>query len=242
MDQGPLDPYDDKDDDDVESTGTMFVNDNSEEDDDYRSATEYEEGERKISDNDAGRAGSSHLFTTDEMKDAALADSPRVAIEGEALDQAPMAAVPSNPDDASTTTLTSSEGEGGSGASGLADHAAAKALSQEGSEDNKAQNQRIRKPKPPKPVAGKPKKIGTGGKVVKPEEVLAPLDGGAAGHQAKAPGMEGSGEKAGKIVQAEAGKRVGTGARPGAKGMGLERIGVVGAERRDTRRRVINRW
>jgi hypothetical protein len=59
---------------------------------------------------------------------------------------------------------------------------------------------------------------------------------GSGGKQA-----EGGGEKAGKVVQAEAGKRVGTGARPGAKGMGLERVEGIGAERRWRRRRV-ERW
>lgn len=202
-------------------------------DGEYAPAVEYEEGERRIA------HPGSPLFGSDERKDAALADSPRVAIEDEALNRAPMAALggSTDTDDSSDSGALTSEG------TGLADHAAAKIPSSDNDKvEGKPLNDKLRKPKPkPKPVgaAGKPKKIGTGGKVVKPEEILAPVGGGGeGGHAAKGVGEAvGGGEKAGKVVQAEAGKRVGTGARPGAKGMGLERVEVMGAERRRRPRR-----
>ncbi|GAA5919999.1 hypothetical protein JCM1841_004424 [Sporobolomyces salmonicolor] len=62
------------------------------------------------------------------------------------------------------------------------------------------------------PAARTPLKIGTGGRVVMPDE-------GAAPHKVSQPQRVGAGAKAGAVVQEEAGKRVGTGARPGAKGM-----------------------
>lgn len=62
---------------------------------------------------------------------------------------------------------------------------------------------------PVKPAAGNKPKIGTGGRVVKP--VAADVVPKPAAPQR---------EKAGKVVKQEAGRRVGTGARPGAKGMG----------------------
>ncbi|GAA5989698.1 hypothetical protein JCM5350_007360 [Sporobolomyces pararoseus] len=203
------------------------------------------------------KGGGSFVSTADEIKEAALADSPRLAIEEDeaALNRAPMAAVPF-----STTTNSeeddslnggggsSTSNEGTNSVNGLADHAAAKAPSQQQGHQEDNLIKQLRKPKPkPVVIAGKPKKIGTGGKVVKPEEVLLlPIEGeGSGSHQAKLPvGLEGSGgEKAGKVVQAEAGKRVGTGARPGAKGMGLERVEGIGAERRNDRRRnSIEKW
>ncbi|GAA5898261.1 uncharacterized protein JCM6883_000971 [Sporobolomyces salmoneus] len=223
-----------------------FINSDSEENDEYLPGIEYEEGTGRGGDQGSGSALFNHNHNVDP-KEAALADSPRVAIEEEALNRAPMAALPSTEEESSANSGGSNPNDG---TTGLADHAAAKAPSQEkekgnnnNNEDTGPQHQILRKPKPkPKPnvVAGKPKKIGTGGKVVKPEEVLAPVvEGGGSGHAAKGVGVEGGGEKAGKVVQAEAGKRVGTGARPGAKGMGLERLEGIGAERRRVRRRRI---
>lgn len=66
--------------------------------------------------------------------------------------------------------------------------------------------------------AGKKPKIGTGRRVVKP------LPGADSAQKPAMPPHVGGGEKAGKIVKQEAGKRVGTGARPGAKGMGMRRL------------------
>ncbi|GAA5828899.1 hypothetical protein JCM3766R1_003858 [Sporobolomyces carnicolor] len=214
---------------------------------------------------DAGKDSGSALFTShdDEIAEAARADSPRVAIEDdEALNRAPMAALNHDVDSSSEPDSNVAAVASTERTTGLADHAAAKAPSQEtrkddeygrgggGGDDNRPQNQVLRKPKP-KPIAGKPKKIGTGGRVVKPEQVLAPLNNdGPGGAHAAAPvagavpaGVEGGGEKAGKVVQAEAGRRVGTGARPGAKGMGIERVDDdelgIGSERR--RRQITRR-
>lgn len=213
--------------------------------DDWIPADEYEEGEKriarpfgKVGDENGEEVGrvrpgqdkgdSRPLFTAEEE---ALADSPRVAIEEDAVDRAPLAALGSSTEDEITST-DSTDSTLANNDVVLVDHAANKIESDDkprkdtaGGGGDKA------KLRQPKPIAGKPKKIGTGGKVVKPEEVLAPANGGDS-HQAKV-GASGN-EKAGKVVQAEAGKRVGTGARPGAKGMGLERVGNngMGAERR----------
>ncbi|POY75602.1 hypothetical protein BMF94_1224 [Rhodotorula taiwanensis] len=67
-----------------------------------------------------------------------------------------------------------------------------------------------------KAAAGEKPKIGTGRRVVKP--VAGDVIPKAAALQR---------EKAGKVVKQEAGKRVGTGARPGAKGMGMRRRRLV---------------
>ncbi|GAA6018788.1 hypothetical protein JCM11491_003449 [Sporobolomyces phaffii] len=246
-------------------------------DDEYAPAVEYYEEQ-------GGERGSGRTTTTMDVTEAALADSPRVAIaDDEALNRAPMAALGSS---TTTTTTTASDDDGkqdpastttdGKGA-GLADHAAAKMMDSSppyangahgegkqnadsirgGGDQGQGGGAPVRKPKPkppkpkPKPVAADAKKIGTGGKVVKPEQILgggvaAAADGGS-GHQAKVAGAEGTvpggggGEKAGKVVQAEAGRRVGTGARPGAKGMGLERVDGIGSERRKRSPR-FERW
>ncbi|GAA5987767.1 hypothetical protein JCM10908_007204 [Rhodotorula pacifica] len=127
-----------------------------------------------------------------------------------------------------------------------ASHAAAKAASAEGDNNQKEEEQSPRAPPPSEKIrkpesaaaakeekvlvaepasvvddeerapAGEKPKIGTGGRVVKP----VPAGGDVAQKNAM-PQRVGGGEKAGKIVKQEAGKRVGTGARPGAKGMGM---------------------
>jgi len=212
---------------------------------DWAPVAEYEEGEKriarpfgKVGDENGEEVGrlrpgqdkgdSRPLFTAEEE---ALADSPRVAIEDDAVDRAPLAALGTASDDEDeTTSIDSTDSTPLNNDVVLVDHAANKIESDDKSRKDSSGGGEKAKLRQPKPIAGKPKKIGTGGKVVKPEEVLAPANGGD-GHQAKV-GASGN-EKAGKVVQAEAGKRVGTGARPGAKGMGLERVGSgMGAERR----------
>ncbi|GAA5826523.1 hypothetical protein JCM11251_002410 [Rhodosporidiobolus azoricus] len=71
----------------------------------------------------------------------------------------------------------------------------------------------------PERPAGRPalnggKKVGTGGKLAKGDAAAVP--------PARGQGAAGRGKAAGGVVKAEAGRRVGTGARPGAKGMGME--------------------
>jgi hypothetical protein len=146
-------------------------------------------------------------FSPDEM---ALADAPNMAAMEDAAARAPMAALPAK----------SGEAKEGSPQSGAAAPAGAKVDSHAA-----ARVQEVAVPGAPakaapaanekkQPLAGalsKPKKIGTGGRVVKPEEVDV----------AQKPAQRvGAGAKAGAVVQDEAGRRVGTGARPGAKGMG----------------------
>ncbi|GAA5936730.1 uncharacterized protein JCM15063_001969 [Sporobolomyces koalae] len=225
------------------STWEEEVNDRgNERESDYEPAVGYEEGERRIfapNDQDSSSDDRHHV----NVQEVALADSPRVANEQDAVDRAPLAALGTTSssteekdDDRSTNPLPPNVH--------LNDHAAAKVPSKDGhrssDQDSKPQNERIGgnakkpKPKPKNVAAGKPKKIGTGGKVVKPEQVLAAADAAAAAEE----GTSGGGEKAGKVVQAEAGKRVGTGARPGAKGMGLDRTDMFGTgERLRLRRR-----
>ncbi|GAA5866980.1 hypothetical protein JCM1840_005930 [Sporobolomyces johnsonii] len=75
----------------------------------------------------------------------------------------------------------------------------------------------------------KPQKIGTGRRVVVPNLGALDVDGAPAPNRGlPVPQRVGAGAKAGAVVQEEAGKRVGTGARPGAKGMKL----VVAPEER----------
>ncbi|GAA6060040.1 hypothetical protein JCM10212_001037 [Sporobolomyces blumeae] len=156
-------------------------------------------------------------------EEEALADSPRIANEEDAVDRAPMAALPTS-DETGATQPSSNDVP-------LADHAAKVPVQPHGADDSGPQHEALARPKAV--VAGRPKKIGTGGKVVRPDRPLAPA--GVGPLAAAVGGAAQGGEKAGKVVQAEAGRRVGTGARPGAKGMGLEQVPDPVEERRQRR-------
>ncbi|BGP00171.1 hypothetical protein RTBOTA2_003638 [Rhodotorula toruloides] len=178
-------------------------------------------GQDKAADNDFDdeMAGSAS-FSPDEM---ALADAPNMAAMEDAAARAPMAALPAKWSEAKEDSTTSSQGGAVAPAGAKGDsHAAARLQdSDSGSEPPKeapaAAAATEEKKKPLAAIAGplsKPKKIGTGGRVVKPEAVEV----------AQKPAQRvGAGAKAGAVVQEEAGRRVGTGARPGAKGMGTRR-------------------
>lgn len=183
-----------------------------------------------------------------------LEDTPSVATKKGAADAAPMAALvlpptkgkdaPPMPKDVQQAIADKADAAANSETTEAASHAAAKAASFE-SDDKKEvpppPSEKIRRPEPAKgekvlvaepdaeeaveedlaaPAGGKPK-IGTGGRVVKP------LPGADSAPKPAKPQRVGGGEKAGKVVKQEAGKRVGTGARPGAKGMGMPRMRLV---------------
>ncbi|KWU43983.1 hypothetical protein RHOSPDRAFT_25949 [Rhodotorula sp. JG-1b] len=183
-----------------------------------------------------------------------LEDTPSVATKKGAADAAPMAALvlpptkgkdaPPMPKDVQQAIADKADAAANSETTEAASHAAAKAASFKS--DHKKEvppppSEKIRQPEPAKgekvlvaepdaeeaveedlaaPAGGKPK-IGTGGRVVKP------LPGGDSAQKPAKPQRVGGGEKAGKVVKQEAGKRVGTGARPGAKGMGMPRMRLV---------------
>ncbi|BGO92102.1 hypothetical protein NBRC10512_000833 [Rhodotorula toruloides] len=172
----------------------------------------------KAADNDFDdeMAGSAS-FSPDEM---ALADAPNMAAMEDAAARAPMAALPAKSSEAKEESTTSSQGGAVAPAGTKVDsHAASRVQESDASLEpaKEAPAPAEEKKKPLAAVAGplsKPKKIGTGGRVVKPEDVeIAP----------KPAQRVGAGAKAGAVVQEEAGRRVGTGARPGAKGMGTRR-------------------
>lgn len=184
-----------------------------------------------------------------------LEDTPSVATKKGAADAAPMAALvlpptkgkdaPPMPKDVQQAIADKADAAANSETIEAASHAAAKAASFE-SDDKKEvpppPSEKIRQPEPAKgekvlvaepaaeelgveedlaaPAVGKPK-IGTGGRVVKP------LPGADSAPKPVKAQRVGGGEKAGKVVKQEAGKRVGTGARPGAKGMGMRRMRLV---------------
>ena len=160
---------------------------------DWAPVAEYEEGEKriarpfgKVGDENGEEVGrlrpgqdkgdSRPLFTAEEE---ALADSPRVAIEDDAVDRAPLAALGTASDDEDeTTSIDSTDSTPLNNDVVLVDHAANKIESDDKSRKDSSGGGEKAKLRQPKPIAGKPKKIGTGGKVVKPEEVLAPANGG----------------------------------------------------------------
>ncbi|GAA5873403.1 hypothetical protein JCM3774_000775 [Rhodotorula dairenensis] len=181
-----------------------------------------------------------------------LEDAPSVAAEKGAADAAPMAALvlPAAkgkdaavmPKDVQQAIAT--QADAAAAGTEPASHAAAKAASPDATDTKQKQamppppSEKIRQQHEPlkegkvllsepdvsaeteaRPVGKKPK-IGTGRRVVKP------LPGSDTVQKAAAamPQRVGGGEKAGRVVKQEAGKRVGTGARPGAKGMGMRRM------------------
>ncbi|GAA5854061.1 hypothetical protein JCM8547_008210 [Rhodosporidiobolus lusitaniae] len=129
-----------------------------------------------------------------DVEEQAEADAPSIAAKEDAAGRAPMAALAA---------------VGKSGGMEAKEHAAA------GDGKGKMKQPVAPPPPPPPPAAAKPllnggKKVGTGGK-------LAAADAGAGGARPAAGAAVK--EKAQGAVKEEAGKRVGTGARPGAKGM-----------------------
>lgn len=181
-----------------------------------------------------------------------LADAPSVATKKGAADAAPMAALvlppakgkdaPPMPKDVQQAIADKADAAAKSETADAASHAAAKAASSESNDKEvpPPPSEKIRQPESAKgekvlvaepaaeevqddlsAPAGEKPKIGTGGRVVKP------LPGADSAPKPVKAQRVGGGEKAGKVVKQEAGKRVGTGARPGAKGMGMRRMRLV---------------
>ncbi|GEM07869.1 branchpoint-bridging protein [Rhodotorula toruloides] len=174
--------------------------------------------DKTADDFDDENAGSA-LFSPDEM---ALADAPNMAAVEDAAARAPMAALPAKSSEAMDETSTGSQ-SGGAAAPVVArvdSHAAARVKDADTRDEPAKEAPAAAADDKKKPLAGivgalsKPKKIGTGGRVVQPADVEAGQ---------KPAQRVGAGAKAGAVVQQEAGRRVGTGARPGAKGMAAKR-------------------
>ncbi|BGP16945.1 hypothetical protein JCM10213_007390 [Rhodosporidiobolus nylandii] len=160
-------------------------------------------------------------------EEAAEADAPSLAAQDDAALRAPMAAL-----SGAGGAKKGEEGDEGAdekaraGGGGSGGHAAAKLPGQGSEADVDAMGAKKPAPPPPPPPAAVPakpaKKVGTGGKLL----AGAGANGGVTGDDGvKKPVQRvGAGEKAGAVVQAEAGRRVGTGARPGAKGMRVPKV------------------
>ncbi|GAA5971071.1 hypothetical protein JCM11641_004131 [Rhodosporidiobolus odoratus] len=167
-------------------------------------------------------------------EEEAEADAPSLAAKDDASLRAPMAALSNEGE----TEERRSVGHG----AGKDSHAAAKAQGDSTSPATydyenprtSAQDQDDTVPAIAPAVVAGGKQVGTGGKLL-----AGAGSGGGAGSAGKgqAGGLVqqrlkkkpqqqrvGAGEKAGKVVKEEAGRRVGTGARPGAKGMGVARV------------------
>lgn len=200
--------------------------------------TQTEAGQKTV----AARVDEASGSAPTSAAEDALEDAPSVAAQKGAADAAPMAAlvlpVDKNKEAIAIPADDRKESDSATSAAEPASHAAARGAS---TPDDKSPHpppsEKVRlaesgadgKPATSssdasaddgssvqKAAAGEKPKIGTGRRVVKP--VAGDVIPKAAALQR---------EKAGKVVKQEAGKRVGTGARPGAKGMGMRRRRLV---------------
>lgn len=171
-----------------------------------------------LTDVDDVEAGTAH-GTVEEADADLLADQPGLAALEDAAVRAPMAAIAQASHRETEDAAEASEGEGHAAAPPAepapARHEAAHAGTPEDDvgKGTAANAEDDALDANPAPGAPRPQ-IGTGGR----------LGSGAAAADLKRPHRVGAGAKAGAVVKEEAGRRVGTGARPGAKGMGTRRM------------------
>ncbi|GJN91124.1 hypothetical protein Rhopal_004142-T1 [Rhodotorula paludigena] len=178
------------------------------EEDDDEAFDDYEKEWVPAPDGDEAQSGTrlSPLNDVDDDDEFALADAPAVAVAAQdAAARAPLAAVAHKGAAAPDSSGPTADDASGAHAAAPAAHAPVPPPPVAPADDEPAD-------KAAEPAGPALPKIGTGGR----------LGGGGIAHE-KPPQRVGAGAKAGEVVAKEAGRRVGTGARPGAKGMGISR-------------------
>lgn len=166
---------------------------------------------------DAEEAGDGASDADYDVEEVAEADAPSIAAQEDARSRAPMAALAKVEEGKNDEPREPSPAKGGR----VVPHKAVKLPSADSIDDLDVVEDDEPSPpspqRPAKPLLNGGKKVGTGGKLLSGEERPV-LDAVA---KAK---LQPQRAKGGGVVGAEAGRRVGTGARPGAKGMGAGEV------------------